>query len=244
MNFSVWIGFDRREAAAFAVAQHSARRRCTFPVPIFGVELNRLREQGLYTRPTKRQSIGGGSSTVLWDEISGAPMSTEFALSRFLVPQLAGEEGWAVFMDSDVLVRSSLARLFEMADRTKAIQVVKHGQLGPGGEKMDGQVQTAYRRKNWSSVMLFNLAHPALKALSPDYVNSARGLALHQFDWLDDDLIGTLPGEWNWLVGHSPDVVDPAIVHFTDGFPLMPGYENQPYADEWEAELRLWASAR
>lgn len=237
----VFVGFDRREAAAYAVAVNSARRRLTAPLPIQAIELGAMRDAGLYARPTSR----GESTGVLFDEISQAPMSTEFALTRFLTPILAGRHGWAVFMDSDVLVRGNLARLFEEADRSKAVQVVKHRhEVGAGEVKMDGQPQLAYGRKNWSSVMLFNCAHPALDALSVELVNTARGLDLHQFSWLADELIGELSPEWNWLVGHSPAVVDPQIVHFTDGFPLMPGYERQPYADEWDRELRLWANAR
>ena len=39
------------------------------------------------------------------------------------------------------------------------------------------------------------------KSLTPDYVNSDTGLQLHQFKWLEnDDLIGEIPLEWNWLV--------------------------------------------
>lgn len=238
----VFIGFDRREAAAYAVAANSARRRLTAPIPIHAIELEAMRDLGLYRRPTSR----GETTGVLFDEISQAPMSTEFALTRFLTPILANRRGWAVFMDSDVLVRGNLARLFEEADSSKAVQVVKHRQeVAPGEVKMDGQPQLAYARKNWSSVMLFNCGHPALDALSVALVNTARGLDLHQFAWLDDELIGDLHPEWNWLVGHSDSaVVDPQIVHFTDGFPLMPGYERQPYADEWDRELRLWANAR
>ena len=46
--------------------------------------------------------------------------------------------------------------------------------------------------------------------LTPDYVNKASGLELHQFKWLEGDhLIGDLPLKWNWLVGeyeHKDDV--------------------------------------
>ena len=47
--------------------------------------------------------------------ISDAPMSTEFSISRFLVPALA-KEGWALFLDADMLARANLMRLFELAD--------------------------------------------------------------------------------------------------------------------------------
>jgi hypothetical protein len=239
---SIYIGFDTREAAAFAVAYHSANRRTTQPFPIRGLVLDQLREAGLYWRPTTGVRADGGPLQ-LFDDISQAPMSTEFAISRFLTPILA-KEGWALFMDCDVLVRADLSRLFELADPRYAVMCVQH-QHRPDLEarptKMDGQQQTAYPRKNWSSVMLFNCEHPAVRALSVNHVNAAAGRDLHRFEWLDDSEIGALPEEWNWLAGHSAPALDPKIVHFTDGWPGLPGYEEAPFAGEWRRELADWA---
>lgn len=235
---SIWIGFDMREAAAFAVAAHSARRKTFAPIPVTGLVLSQLQLAGLYKRPTLRRGAQ------LFDVISEAPMSTEFAISRFLVPHLAGGSGWALFMDSDVLIRSDLSRLFGAADSRKAVMCVKHRHAPVETVKMDGQAQLSYPRKNWSSVMLFNLDHPANRRLTPELVNSVPGRDLHAFCWLGDEEIGELPPEWNYLVGHTTGVIDPAIVHFTDGFPMMAGYEDQPYADEWRRELAHWAGAR
>jgi hypothetical protein len=232
---SIYIGFDPRETDAFAVARQSARARLNIPIPVRGVVLLNLRTGGLYNRPTSRRDGR------LWDDISEAPMATEFACSRFLVPTLA-KSGWALFMDCDMLVRKNLDQLFALADPTKAVMVVKHNHQPPEGVKMDGQAQTRYARKNWSSVMLFNCDHPANKALTVELINSVPGRDLHRFCWLDDDLIGELSVEWNWLVGHSDPSVDPSIVHFTDGIPSMPGYEDCAYADEWRDELVRWAS--
>jgi len=234
MRRSIWVGFDLREAAAFAVAKHSIRRHCHVPIPIHGLEIEDLRARGLYTRPTSRFGIG------LWDEISQAPMSTEFSISRFLAPILA-KEGWALFMDSDMLVRRNISNLFALADPAKAVMCVKHNHAPHETVKMDGQTQTQYSRKNWSSLVLFQADHPANKALTLDMINSLPGRDLHRFCWLEDKHIGELPIEWNWLAGHSDPTIDPAIVHFTSGFPLMTGYENQPYADEWRNQLRDWS---
>lgn len=232
---SVWIGFDPREAAAFAVAKDSMRRRMIQPIPVKGIILDEMREKGFYTRPTERRDGR------LWDVISEAPMSTEFAISRFLTPILA-KTGWALFADCDVLARRSLARLFDLADERYAVMCVKHNHEPPEGVKMDGQAQTRYARKNWSSVMLFNCGHPANRLLTLDMINERPGRDLHAFCWLEDYEIGALPAEWNYLVGHSVTNEDPAIVHFTDGLPFMPGYEDVQYADEWRTALRLWAS--
>lgn len=235
MKHSIWIGFDPREADAFAVARHSINRHLITPIPVRGVVLTDLRTGGLYSRPTSHRDGR------LWDDISEAPMATEFACSRFLVPRLA-KSGWALFMDCDMLVRANLDQLFRLADPTKAVMVVKHNYQPPPGTKMDGQAQTRYARKNWSSVILWNVDHAANQGLTVELINSVPGRDLHRFCWLDDAEIGELEPKWNWLVGHSDPVVDPAIVHFTEGTPAMSGYEDCDYADEWRAELERWAA--
>ncbi len=68
-------------------------------------------------------------------------------------------------------------------------------------------------------------------------VNTLPGRDLHRFCWLDDDLIGALPAEWNVLIGEE-DHPDPALAHFTLGVPDMDGYETQPFADEWFRQAR------
>lgn len=234
-KLSVWIGYEPREAAAFAVARSSIKRHATIPVPVHGLVLDDLRVKGLYTRPHERRGCQ------LWDVISDAPCATEFSNSRFLVPHLAGS-GWALFMDCDMLVRGNIRELFDLCDPEKAVMVVKHNHQPPEGVKMDGQMQTRYARKNWSSVIAFNCDHPANKALTLEMVNVLPGRDLHRFCWLEDDLIGELPVEWNWLAGHSDPAVDPKIVHHTEGSPCLPGYEDAPFADEWRAELARWAA--
>lgn len=231
---SIWIGFDPREAAAYAVAKHSIGKRLTQPIPVHGIVLDRLREQGLYNRPTERRDGR------LWDVISEAPMATEFAVSRFLTPILA-KKGWALFADCDVLARKSLVRLFDLANPKYAVMCVKHRHEPQEGVKMDGQAQTRYARKNWSSVALFNADHPSNKRLTVEMVNTLPGRDLHAFCWLKDEEIGELPAEWNYLVGHTQINEEPALVHFTDGVPFMPGYEDVPYADEWRTALHQWA---
>lgn len=234
MNKKIFIGYDQREEAAYDVCYHSIVSRSSRPIPIEPIKLEQLREwpnrQSLYWRPTS--TIDGK----MWDNISGAPMSTEFAISRFLVPHLTRYDGWAVFMDCDMLVRTDMQRLFDLANPNYAVMCVKHVHEPPEGVKMDGQAQTRYARKNWSSVMLFNCEHPSNKALHPQYVNAVPGRDLHRFAWLPDDQIGDLEPSWNWLVGHSSEEIDPDIVHFTEGGPWFDGYENVAYAEEWLAE--------
>lgn len=241
---SVWIGFDPREAAAFAVARHSLHNRVPSHWPIYGLVLSDLQVRGLYTRPTKTRVNGDGRFEMI-DELSIRPdydgrLSTQHAIARFLVPHLAKTE-WALFMDGDMLVRGNIGRLIQSLDRKFAVYCVKHRHEPQLATKMDGQEQTRYARKNWSSFLIFNCDHPANKTLTVAMVNTLPGRDLHRLCWLDDKEIGALPPEWNFLVGHSDKNITPQVIHFTDGVPDMPGYENVQFADDWRITLDDWA---
>jgi hypothetical protein len=146
-------------------------------------------------------------------------------------------------MDCDMLVMDDVAKLWKLRDDRYAVQVVKHEHVPREETKFLGAVQTKYQKKNWSSVMLMNCAR--CKALTPEYVNGASGLELHQFKWLGDDaLIGELPREWNHLVGYDPPRKGVSLAHFTIGGPWFEEYEGCEYAAEWEAERRDMLSAR
>jgi hypothetical protein len=211
----VFIGYDPREAAAFAVLSHSIHARASRPVGIAPLMLSQLRT--VYRR--ERNPL----------------QSTDFSFSRFLTPYLCGYEGWAVFMDCDMLVLEDIARLWDLRDDRYAVQVVKHTHVPREELKFLGAVQTRYEKKNWSSVMLMNCARCG--ALTPEYVNSATGLELHQFKWLEGDhLIGDLPRQWNHLVGYDTPRRDASLVHYTIGGPYFEEYRGCEYAREWFAE--------
>jgi hypothetical protein len=239
MQSSIFVGYDPREAEAFGVCRHSLRKYAP-DVPVHAVVLDELREAGLYWRPT---SVKDGR---LWDDISDAPMSTEFAVSRFLVPLLS-KTRYALFIDCDFIARGSLDALFAQveADPSKAVWCVKHQFEPPAGLKMDGQLQTLYRRKNWSSSCVFDCDHPSNKKLTVDLINSVPGRALHAFTWLRDDEIGELSPEYNYLVGHTklPDHKTPKLVHFTEGGPWFAEYRHVEFADEWRAARCDWLSS-
>lgn len=226
---SVWIGWDPAEMMAWNVAERSLRRHVESLVSVQRLALLRLRSAKVYTRPTLQTATG------LWDVLSKAPMSTEHALSRFFVPLLCQYQGWALFVDGDVLFRDDVTKLFAIADPRYAVQVVQHPPLLAEGTKKDGVVQQAYPRKNWSSVILWNCEHLAHAALTLDLLNSAPGRDLHRFCWLEDRLIGALDPAWNHLVNVSPAQTAVKLAHFTLGTPNLPGHDHDPFADEWLA---------
>jgi hypothetical protein len=214
----IYIGYDPKESVAYHTLAHSILRRSSIPITI--APLMRSQLAGLYTRAR------------------GATESTEFSLTRFLVPALSRFCGWSLFMDCDMLCRADIADLAALTERAtdKAVLVCKHDYVPSTEKKFIDQVQTKYPRKNWSSLMLLNNAKCA--ALTPQYVNSATGLELHRFAWTEDSSIGDLPLEWNWLVGeygHNPAA---KIVHYTIGGPYFDEYRRCDYAEEWFEENR------
>lgn len=244
---SIFLGYDSRESTAFAIARYSIRRFDRY-TPIWGLVLSKLQLEGLYRRPTETKINGDGRRQLIdvlskRDDYDGS-ISTEHANARFLILEIMRRwnkglipSGWALFCDCDVMFMDNPDKLFALADQSKALMCVHHDYRPKETQKMDGQLQTVYPRKNQSSVMLLNLDHPANKALTLEMVNTLPGRDLHRFAWLDGDEIGELPPEWNYLVGVSklPDGVKPKIVHFTLGLPDMAGWEKQEYAEEWNA---------
>jgi len=207
----IYIGYDSREDDAYIVAEKSAGCDVT---PLVQSD---LRNQRIYTRPV--------------DPLS----STEFSFTRFLVPYLNDYKGWALFVDCDVLFLDTPNKLFDLVDDKYAVMCVKHNYNPTSTTKMDGKVQHQYPRKNWSSVMLFNCSHPSNRILTPETVNSSSGSFLHQMKWLNDEEIGELPKQWNWLVGwyKEPDDGVPKLLHYTEGGPWFKGYENCEYSEVW-----------
>ena len=212
----IFIGYDPRESAAYHVFAHSIMARASRPVTIAPLMLTQLSQ--VYTRPRH------------------ALQSTDFSFSRFLVPYLSGFRGWSIFMDCDMLCLDDVFKLWALQDWRYAVQVVKHDHRPIEHQKFLGAPQSAYPKKNWSSVMLFN--NDRCRALTPEYVSEASGLDLHQFRWLASDaLIGDLPREWNHLVGY--DLPAPAsLVHYTIGGPYFAEYRDCEYAQEWFSEFR------
>ena len=214
-----FIGYDTSQHEAAMVCQKSLERWVD-KKDIFFLNVHELRAGGHY-----------------WREHSGNE-STEFSYTRFLVPYLSNFTGESVFCDSDFLWVDD-PRVLASANGP-AVRVVKHdilpGQLS--STKMNGKVQEWYPMKNWSSMMLFNNAHPDCTNLTPEAVSEMSSQWLHQFRWTDMDKSAALPRRFNHLVGYYPKTDGLAAIHFTDGGPWLPGYEDVEYAEEWRLVQR------
>jgi hypothetical protein len=211
---NIFIGHDQRESIAFHVLEQSIIDKTSAPVAIIPLS-NRM----------MRNFDGQRDGT------------NAFIYSRFLVPEMMDYQGWAIYLDSDMLLRDDLVKLWDLRDESKALMCVKHDYQTKHKRKLIGTpmeaTNTDYPRKNWSSMMLWNCGHPMNKILSTDFVNESPGSMLHRFSWLTDDLVGEIPKEWNWLVGEYPLSAEAKLAHFTYGAPCFNHYRRCDYATEW-----------
>jgi len=216
----VFVGYDTREDIAYQVCKHSIESKSEL-ADVRPLKQQELRDAGWYTRPIDKLA------------------STEFTFTRFLIPELTNFKGWALFMDCDMILTTDIKELFDQADPKYAVMCVQHDYTPKEGTKMDGQKQTIYPRKNWSSVMLFNCGHPSNAKLTMDLVNDPEinGAYLHRFSWLKDEEIGELDHTWNYLVGVYDDIDKPNLIHYTEGGPWFENYRNCEFHELWKAEL-------
>jgi len=211
---NVFIGYDTKEKVSFNVLSYSILKNSTKPVSITPIYLENIKDD--YVR--ERNDLS----------------STEFSFSRFIVPHLMNYQGWALFMDCDMLMTADINELWRLRDDSYAVQLCKHDYQPKTDTKFLGQIQTKYEKKNWSSFMLLNCKK--CTTLTPDYVMKASGLELHQFKWLEGDhLIGDLPLEWNWLAGEYNHKDDVKCIHYTDGGPWFDDYKDCDYSTDWES---------
>ena len=209
---NIFIGYDEGEKIAYSVLSESIRQHSSEPVSITPLDLSTTRN--VFTREKQPNQ------------------STEFAFSRFLMPYLSNYEGWSIFIDCDMLLRTDINNLWKLRDDDYAVMCCKHDYEPNQSAKFRGAKNEPFPKKNWSSMMMTN--NSKCKALTPEFVNTATGLELHQFRWLEsEDLIGSLPLTWNWLVSEYDYNVKADNVHFTLGGPYFKGYENSDYANEW-----------
>lgn len=219
---NVYVGYDTRLDIVYNVCKHSIQRHSN--AKVFPLIQQELRNSKIYDRPI--DMLG----------------STEFTLTRFLVPYLNNFNGWALYCDCDFLFTINVEEVFNKVNNNYAVMVVQHDYTIKNTIKMDGKMNHVLPRKNWSSFILYNCSHPSNNILNTEYVNTVSPSTLHQFRWLTDDLIGNLGIEYNWLVGYYKEHTElqPKILHYTDGGPWFNDYKNVEYNELWNKELELY----
>ena len=210
----IFIGYDPREAIAFHVCVNSIIRHASQPVAIMPVALNLFQDY--------KETHGDNSN--------------HFVYTRFLVPHLMGFKDWAIFIDGDMILRDDIVKLWNLREYDKDVMVVKHDYKTRMTEKYMGAKNEDYPRKNWSSVILWNCSSWPNRKLTPEFVQQKPGSYLHRFSWLDDERIGELPVEWNWLPDEFGANSDAKLLHYTLGTPCFTEFADTPQSEEWHRE--------
>jgi len=214
----VFVGYDPREAIAYHTCVNSIIRHASQPVAIIPVALNLFRD---------------------YDE-THTDGSNQFIYSRFLVPHLMDYQGWAIFIDGDMILRGDIVELWNLQSPFNDVMVVKHNYKTRMTEKYLGSKNEDYPRKNWSSVILWNCNSFPNRKLTPEFVQKSTGAELHRFTWLDDDRIGELPPEWNWLDVEYEYNPNAKLVHYTLGTPCFHEFADAgDFAEDWHQERLL-----
>ncbi len=208
---NVVVGFDQRESVAYHTFTQSIIEKASLPVSFIPLAINTLKD---------------------YKEIH-TDKSNDFVYSRFLTPHLQDFKGWAIFADGDMICQGDIKELWDLRDESKALLVVKHEYQTKAHQKYLGNINENYPRKNWSSVILWNCAHPKHRILTPEFIANQTGKYLHRFSWLDDADIGELPPEWNWLAIEYPENKNAKLIHYTLGTPCFKDYRDTDMADIW-----------
>ncbi len=207
------VGFDQREAVAYHVFCQSVLERTSRTVRFLPLV------QGSLSGYLEKHSDG----------------SNAFTYSRFLCPHLMKYSGHVIYADGDMVCNTDIAELWDLRDQSKAVQVVKHDYRTKANRKYFGNSNQDYPRKNWSSVVIWNCQHPKNRLLTPDLIDKKDGAFLHRFQWLEDNEIGDLPIEWNWLATEYEANPDAKLIHYTLGTPCFDEYKNSEMAETWHS---------
>jgi lipopolysaccharide biosynthesis glycosyltransferase len=210
-KINIVVGFDQRESVAYHTFTQSVIDKSSLPVMFIPLAINTLQDY----------------------KETHSDKSNDFVYSRFLTPYLNNFKGWAIFADGDMICQADIKELWDLKDETKALLVVKHNYQTKAHHKYLGNINQDYPRKNWSSIILWNCAHAKHKILTPAFVANQTGKFLHRFSWLDDNDIGELPLEWNWLAIEYPENRKAKLIHYTLGTPCFKDYQDTDMSDIW-----------
>jgi lipopolysaccharide biosynthesis glycosyltransferase len=210
-KINIVVGFDQRESVAYHTFCQSIIEKSSLPIQFTPLAINTLK--GYQETHTDK--------------------SNDFIYSRFLTPYLSDFKGWAIFFDGDMICQTDIKELWDLKDESKALMVVKHDYQTKANIKYLGNKNENYPRKNWSSVILWNCAHPKHQILTPSFIANQTGKYLHRFSWLDDEDIGEVNREWNWLAIEYPENRDAKLIHYTLGTPCFKDYKDTDMADIW-----------
>ena len=119
------VGFDQREAIAYHVFVQSVIQKSSNPISFYPLSNNSLS---------------------FYNEIH-TDRSNAFTYSRFLTPYLMNYQGWAIYLDGDMVCQEDISLLWSLRDSSKAVQVVKHDYKTKSNKKYLNNINIDYPKK-------------------------------------------------------------------------------------------------
>ena len=209
----IFVGFDNRQTVNSTVCHQSILMHSSRPVAIVPLTLPAI------TAMTGFERRG----------------LTPFTYSRFLVPWIAGYQGWAIFCDSDIVFLSDPMRLIDECQGDKLL----HPMSSPAvwiRDKSGFEFERA-------GLMVMWCGHPAWKSVTPEAMNDPKVYpSPHKIERRGDidgifppEIIGRFSEEWGVLVGY--EAIDPNMefgaLHYTQGTPCHEETSSLPGHDQW-----------
>lgn len=212
----IYVGTDRSQMLAVRVLEHSIKRHTTARVevlPMLDLPV-----------PVPKEPRNG--------------QRTGFSFSRYCIPELAGYQGKAIYMDADMLVLSDIRELWEIPFEGAKVVIQKEVKF----EKITTQkVGAPKKRKKQCAVMLLDCSR-----LDWDIKRIVADMDVGKYDYeqlmydlciLDESEIKFgVPFEWNSLEHYDSET---RLIHYTDVY-------TQPWAEcgnkwgyLWFDEVRL-----
>ncbi len=210
----VYVGTDQSQMVATHVLEYSIRQHTRQPVEVIPMcDLVVPMPKDAANRPR-----------------------TGFSFSRFLIPQLTGYRGKAIYLDADMQVFADIAEIWDLPTDVYAVHCCRQDTPPPTWRN-----NNHFQPGRQMSVMLLDCGQ-----LKWDIQEIVRGLDAGEYDYrrlmfdlcvVPPDRIGEgIPPAWNSLEHFEPDAT--RLLHYTD-MAMQPWRHNtNPLGPIWRAGFR------
>lgn len=214
----VFVGADRSQMLAVKVLEHSIKRHTQLPVEVHAmVDL----------------PVRSPQDPLNWQR-------TGFSFSRFCIPELAGYQGKALYLDADMMVFTDIASLWNIP--FNGAQVIIQEELPEERQQTNKKPGAPAKRVKQCAVMLLDCDRLTWKI---DDIITGFDQGDYDYEKLMYDLCilpeqaikYAVPFHWNSMEYYQPG--ETALIHYTDMATQPWVHSQNQYGELWLNEVRL-----
>ena len=214
----VYVGADRSQLLAVKVLEHSIKRHTQLSVEV----------RAMVDLPVRVPQ-----DPLNWQR-------TGFSFSRFCIPELAGYQGKALYLDADMLVFSDIAQLWNTP--FEGAKVVIQAELTAERAQTNQKKGAPAKRVKQCAVMLLDCDRLPWKV---DNIITSLDAGDYNYEKLmydlcileEDEIRYAIPFCWNSMEYYQP--AETALIHYTDMATQPWVYAQNEYGHLWLEEVRL-----